>query len=442
MRGLRRRVDHQLEVRGDVREDAVDAVGVADVELDGAELARELRDQAVGDVARRRLGPEEARAHVVLDPDDVVARGHEVTDGFRPDQATRAGDDRDGHPSEASEALLATSGDCQRRAPVRANPGSRLASCASSQRNARRSRRLAGPGCTARLAFLLRGFYATLLGLDRRRYVHEYRNDFVWNYTEALRAHGVDVITYVPSHDHDGLDEAADGFVVRFLPLSRTWRRLERGFRLAKTPGRALRVRGGPGALAPAGCCAAGSRLTTSTSSTFRSTGRAASTCSLSRAPCQLSPASTGARAACTSTLFKRAALRAGRRDHGSEHRRAAPARALRLRGASSSPTASTADSSPRARRVDRPPRVLVVARLDDEQKRISDLISAVARLPSPWALDIVGRGPDEQHAARGRAAPRLADRVAFHGWVDSREELRETTGAAASSRCPPTGRR
>jgi glycosyltransferase involved in cell wall biosynthesis len=80
---------------------------------------------------------------------------------------------------------------------------------------------------------------------------------------------------------------------------------------------------------------------------------------------------------------------------------------------------------------VDRPPRVLAVARLDDAQKRISDLISAVARLPSPWGLDVVGRGPDEVALRDAAARAGLGERVRFHGWVGSREELREHYRAA-----------
>ena len=46
---------------------------------------------------RRRLGAEEAGAHVVLDPDHVEAGLDEVRDRLGADQAARAGDDRGGH---------------------------------------------------------------------------------------------------------------------------------------------------------------------------------------------------------------------------------------------------------------------------------------------------------------------------------------------------------
>ena len=77
-------------------EHPVDAVGVADVQVDRAEgVVRLEQPSRLG--RRRRLGPEEAGPHVVLDPDDVVARLDEVPDGLRADQPARARDDRDRH---------------------------------------------------------------------------------------------------------------------------------------------------------------------------------------------------------------------------------------------------------------------------------------------------------------------------------------------------------
>ena len=52
-------------------------VAVADVEVERAECGQVAR-QPPGDVGGRRLGAEEARAHVVLDADDVEAALAEV----------------------------------------------------------------------------------------------------------------------------------------------------------------------------------------------------------------------------------------------------------------------------------------------------------------------------------------------------------------------------
>src|SRR5438128_1160442 len=78
VRGLRSRVDHELDgapVPGEQAENAV-AVTNVEVEVDIA-LSERLLD-ALPVPFRRRLGPEEHPAHVVVDPDDLEAEGAEV----------------------------------------------------------------------------------------------------------------------------------------------------------------------------------------------------------------------------------------------------------------------------------------------------------------------------------------------------------------------------
>ena len=55
------------------------------------------RPAAARRARRRGVGPEEPRAHVVLDADHVVARPREVSDGLRSDQPAGARDDDRGH---------------------------------------------------------------------------------------------------------------------------------------------------------------------------------------------------------------------------------------------------------------------------------------------------------------------------------------------------------
>jgi glycosyltransferase involved in cell wall biosynthesis len=61
---------------------------------------------------------------------------------------------------------------------------------------------------------------------------------------------------------------------------------------------------------------------------------------------------------------------------------------------------------------------VLTVARLTDKQKRTSDLISAIRHLPEEWSLDIVGTGPDKAKLERLAAQLGLGSRVRFHGFL------------------------
>src|SRR5918992_2361251 len=86
----------QLDVAGMAREELVDAIRVADVELFLFELARISLEQQRAQVGGRGLRPEEAGAHVVLDPDDRPAALREVHRALRADEAARACDDRCG----------------------------------------------------------------------------------------------------------------------------------------------------------------------------------------------------------------------------------------------------------------------------------------------------------------------------------------------------------
>jgi hypothetical protein len=62
-------------------------VRVADVVLD-VPIVRQILDQPLNHPRRRRLGAEEASAHVVVDADDVPAEVMEVAGRLRPDEAT------------------------------------------------------------------------------------------------------------------------------------------------------------------------------------------------------------------------------------------------------------------------------------------------------------------------------------------------------------------
>jgi glycosyltransferase involved in cell wall biosynthesis len=267
-------------------------------------------------------------------------------------------------------------------------------------------------------------FYVRHLGLDRRRYVDEYRNDFVWNYSEVLRGHGIDVVTYVPSHEQEGLDAAADGFTVRFLRLSAAARRLEAGMRFAKTPVErylfeAVQAR----LLLPAlrrGFEADGIDLLYVQEYW---TGRFDVLARMSPVP--VVAGEHGGSGGLHVHNFKRGSLA---RAAAITVQSTAERRRLERYGCEAHLVTNGVDAgffTPDLT-VERTPRVLVVARLVDAQKRVSDLIAALSHLPAPWALDIVGRGPDEQALRDLARRSGCADRVEFHGWVGSREALRD----------------
>ena len=103
VRRLRGRVDDELELAGVPREDAGRRRRRRGCRGRASGTRRRRSTQALGLGARRRVGPEEAGAHVVLDPDHVVARLDEVRDGLRADQPARARHDRDRHASPSAQ---------------------------------------------------------------------------------------------------------------------------------------------------------------------------------------------------------------------------------------------------------------------------------------------------------------------------------------------------
>ena len=272
-------------------------------------------------------------------------------------------------------------------------------------------------------------FYTDGLGLDRAAYVDDYRNDFVWTYARGLRDHGVETIAYVPSLGPPARERADDGFEVRFLSLPAVWTRLRALIARAVTPveryaGEALQA----ALLLPElrrGLREDGADLLYVQEYW---TGRFDVLAHASPVPV-VAGEHGGSSGVHVHVLKRRSLARAAAVTVQSS----AEQRRLRTRyGADPRLVTNGIDTTfftpgPNAGgREARPPRMLVVARLVDAQKRVSDVISALARMPAEWGLDVVGRGPDE--AALREHAERLgvAGRVAFHGWVGSREELRD----------------
>jgi glycosyltransferase involved in cell wall biosynthesis len=70
-------------------------------------------------------------------------------------------------------------------------------------------------------------------------------------------------------------------------------------------------------------------------------------------------------------------------------------------------------------------PTVLCVGRLHDAQKRLSDVIRAVAQLPTDWRLEIAGSGPDREMLQRLAGSLGLGDRITFLGFVSEAHDLR-----------------
>jgi glycosyltransferase involved in cell wall biosynthesis len=74
----------------------------------------------------------------------------------------------------------------------------------------------------------------------------------------------------------------------------------------------------------------------------------------------------------------------------------------------------------------DSDPVILCVGRLLDVQKRISDVIRALALMPAPWRLEIAGTGPDRRALEQLVAELGVSVRVSFLGFVADHQARRD----------------
>lgn len=67
-------------------------------------------------------------------------------------------------------------------------------------------------------------------GFDKDSYLKSYRNDWSWDYIIGLKKEGIEVILYTISQKYSGIHQTHDGYKVRFLPL-KNWYKWASKFR-------------------------------------------------------------------------------------------------------------------------------------------------------------------------------------------------------------------
>lgn len=283
----------------------------------------------------------------------------------------------------------------------------------------------------SRVAFFLsadsfEGFYGGIFGLDRATFLTTYRNDFVWEYSEGLCRNGHEVVLYILSYGNPELRIIHDGLSVRFLPLPRWFRMVDRlTYRLCRLPGlHSLRDR--------VAFAVYGSALQ-----------RALKDDTISVLYHQeiWTPR--------FDVVVQRVALPVVGAEHGAvyapwmeaDKRRSLPLaafltcqsrenlqRALAFGGKAElfyngidtnffTPPAPNGARKPRT--------ILTVGRLVEEQKRFRDLLAALQQLDG-YTLKLVGSGPAEAQLRKTAEQLGLSDRVEFLGFISDRKRLLE----------------
>jgi glycosyltransferase involved in cell wall biosynthesis len=269
------------------------------------------------------------------------------------------------------------------------------------------------------------GFFGWIQRQTRESYLASYRSDWSWYYARALREHGITPTIYIPSLHEAGRYETDAGIAVRFLPISAWERPLENNLlrRVGRLNPLSLYVQERLNTIAFLPSLRAGlveDKIDLLYVQEYWS-GRfdhLTETLDLPLVAADHGGLSQGVVKTFKRQAFAKAALCYVQTD---DERRIVERYGGKAQLAPNG--CNTSDFFPDPT-IERTKTLLTVARLSNRQKRTSDLIRALAKLPEEWSLDIAGTGPAE--AMLRRLAHRLgvSDRVRFLGFV-SRDQVR-----------------
>ena len=275
------------------------------------------------------------------------------------------------------------------------------------------------------------GFFGRVQGQSRQSYLESYRNDFAWYYGRGLLENGIRPLLYIPALYESGRYDTETGIAVRFLPLARWFRPMEKLplkrlplTRLSRATRWSLYANEVLNAVAFIGPLREALRednidllyVQEYWSGRFDYIVRALEL--------PVVGADHGGLPEVAFKLFKRRALEKAALCYGQTENEC---RMIERWGGRSKLQPNGCDVSEffPDPAVERSKTVLTVTRLTNNQKRTSDLVRAMAELPEEWTLDIVGTGPDRNMLENLAADLGLSSRVRFHGFL-GRAEVRD----------------
>lgn len=267
------------------------------------------------------------------------------------------------------------------------------------------------------------GFYGKVFNLSRKNYLATYRNDFSWEYAAGFSALNVDTFIYLPSNQPSLISKIDERISVRFLRLQKWWFLWERIDWLSRTPiGRYMSEVCNAMAFWPDLRNALVEDGITHLYVQEYWTGRFDYL--VRKCKVAIIGADHGGKRRRQISLFKK-----------NSFKKAAfitcqtleEANDVRIFGGIPHiiPNGIDVDYFVPGDSNNREKYILTVARLTDNQKKISDLIKSIEFLPLPWRLIIAGSGPDEEELLTLVRLKSLESRVTFAGFVRERGVLR-----------------
>lgn len=270
------------------------------------------------------------------------------------------------------------------------------------------------------------GFFGWVQGQTRQSYLESYRSDWAWYYARGLLENGIHPTLYIPSLFECGMYETDVGIPVRFLPLSRWYRPFEYVWlkRLSRQTRWSLYAEERLNALAFMGPLREALTQDSVDLLYIQEYWSGRFDHIVGNVSLPVVGADHGGLSDRVVKVFKRSAFEKAALCYGQTENEC---RVIEQYGGHSTLAPNGCDVSeffpdpatPRSKTV------LIVARLTNRQKRISDVIRAMIELPEEWSLDIVGSGPDRRMLESLVADLNLSSRVRFHGFV-GRVEVRD----------------
>jgi glycosyltransferase involved in cell wall biosynthesis len=267
-------------------------------------------------------------------------------------------------------------------------------------------------------------FYGKVMHLTCEQYLSTYRNDFSFVYAHALAALEMDVIIYCPAWTCSGLHRLEEGIYVRFLAIADWYKLWDRYRSLSRTPiGRYISEYANAKAFRSS---LMSGLLEDEVSVLYVQeywTGRFDYLVRTVSRP--IIGADHGGRRTRQLAFFKRKSFRLASAITCQTKDEVMQVRCFNKEARLLPNGVDVRFYSP-LERGKRTQVVLIVARLADDQKRVSDLIMAMRYLPQPWSLQIAGSGPDEEKLRRLADELGVGQRIDFLGFIGDKTRLRE----------------
>jgi glycosyltransferase involved in cell wall biosynthesis len=270
-------------------------------------------------------------------------------------------------------------------------------------------------------------FYGSSLGLSRQQYLDAYRNDWSWDWCRMLSQEGVQTTIYIATVGGGEHVTTADGYRVRFLPLGLAAAPWVRFPVLERSPvGRYVgQIANAVAFLAPLRSALTADRVDVLGvqeywTARFDVLVRTLSTPVVAvdqgvRDRHELKLIKRGSFARCAGAIAQTEREVAKVARYGGRAQRIPNAVDTRLFSPDGDKDSVSDDTV-----------VLCVGRLYDAQKRLSDVIRAMALLPIHWQLEIAGTGPDRPALERLAGELGVSSRVHYLGFVSDTHQLRD----------------